>query len=134
MKQALLIFCFLQFSVSVFSQQPPVPDSRLLETFELEYLERIQSDNPVLLERLNYYLDHAWYLTEYPTEKADPGFEVIEIDELDNIQIFSLEKMYDLSRDFEKRSVYRIAGTQQVLVFYSGREFNERFNEHRNSK
>lgn len=131
MKHLSILFAFLMLCASAFAQQTVTPDARLLETFEAEYLMRLQRDNPVLLDRLNYYLEHAWYLTEYPEEKGDPGLETIEVPDLENIQIFALEKKYELARDFERRMKYRIAGTSFVLVYYSGKEFNQRFQEAR---
>ncbi len=135
-KNYFAAFLFL-FSLSTFvqAQQPtahtnlPI-DSRLYDAFDGEYLESLRTGNPFLLQRWNYYLDHSWYLTALPDEKVNPDYPAIRISDPDNINIFLLEKEFQIRSDWEKQIVYRIENSDQVLVLIPGKEFTRRLNEH----
>ncbi len=105
-------------------------DERLYEAYDKNYLDNLQTANPFLLKRWNFYLDHAWYITEYPSEKGSPAYPEVQLTDLKTINILQLEKeQRHLHRDFYKRMKYKIAGTNKVLVYYSGKEFNTRLRE-----
>lgn len=130
----LLLF-FLSLTTFVYAQQQtthtnlPI-DSRLYETFDGEYLENLRTGNPFLLQRWNFYLDHSWYLTALPPEKAEAGYPSVRVDDLENINIFALEKALQLRRDWENQTVYSIENTDKALVLIAGKEFNRKLNEH----
>lgn len=126
--RALAVIFVLFAAVSVHGQSAVEADQRLFDVFETDYLNRMQADHPVMLARLNFYLDNAWFITEYPTEKGNPDLPEITIEDFDNLNILKLEAAYALSRDFNKRMMYSIKGTDKVLVYYSGKEFTESFN------
>jgi hypothetical protein len=113
------------------SAQQAVPqiDERLLEVYEIDYLQRLQASNPQVLQRLNYYLDHAYYLTEYPAEKGAPDFPEIVIEDLQHINILRLEKEQNLRHAFDRPTQYQIKGSNQILVYYPGEKFNHQFRE-----
>ncbi len=106
------------------------PDERLHDVFDVAYLEALQTNNPLLLQRWNYYLDHAWYLADYPEGKGKLDFPVVRIADLEKINILHLEKEQHLQRDWRKRMKYRIEGTKKILIYYSGKEFTEDLNKH----
>ncbi len=105
-------------------------DSRLSEIYSGDYLENLQTANPFLLKRWNFYLDNSWYLTELPAEKDMDAYATIQIADLNNINIMSIERKFDLQRNWDKRLVCKIEGTNQVLVLLAGKEFNEKLNKH----
>ena len=49
---------------------------------------------------------------------------------LSNINILLLEQKNELTRDFNKTVKHKIKGTNKILVYYSGKEFNQKFNEY----
>jgi len=128
-----IIYALLLFSLPLLSMaqrsEAVTLDDRLHEVFDRSYLESLQTANPTLLQRWNYYLDHAWYLTDYPHGKGKLDFPVVHIDDLEKINILQLEKEQHLQRDWRKRMKYRIEGTDKVLVYYSGEEFVQKLNQ-----
>ncbi|MBK9012599.1 MAG: hypothetical protein IPM82_00075 [Saprospiraceae bacterium] len=104
-------------------------DSRLLEIYSGDYLEHLQTANPFLLKRWNFYLDNSWYLTELPSEKDMDSYATIRIEDLSNINIMSIERKFDLKRNWDKQLVCKIENTNQALVLLAGKAFNEKLNE-----
>lgn len=105
-------------------------DERLYDVFDANYLEKLQTVNPFVIQRWNFYLDNAWYITDYPEAKGTPNYQSISVVDLENLNILKLEKEQTLRKDFEKQMMYQIEGTQKVLVYHSGRKFNQMLNEH----
>lgn len=106
-------------------------DPRLYEVYESDYLNRIQQNHPVQLQRMNFFLDHAFYLVDYPTNKGFEQLPSIAITDLEKINIYSLMQEFGMVRDFKTEKAYRIQGTQKALVFYSGKAFTQAFNQSR---
>ncbi len=124
----LLTLSILSFAQKRSSETVEV-DERLTAVYEKEYLANLQIQNPVLLQRWSFYLDNAFYIVDFPIEKGDPDYPSIEVADLDNMNIFLLEKSQKMSRDFDKQTKYKIKGTNKILVYYSGKEFNQKLNE-----
>lgn len=124
----LLTLSTLSFAQTKSSETVEV-DERLTAVYEKEYLANLQIQNPVLLQRWSFYLDNAFYIVDFPIEKGDPDYPSIEVADLDNMNIFLLEKNQKMSRDFDKQTKYKIKGTNKILVYYSGKEFNQKLNE-----
>ncbi len=124
----LLTLSTLSFAQTKSSETVEV-DERLTAVYEKEYLANLQIQNPVLLQRWSFYLDNAFYIVDFPIEKGDPDYPSIEVADLDNMNIFLLEKSQKMSRDFDKQTKYKIKGTNKILVYYSGKEFNQKLNE-----
>ncbi|MBQ2573322.1 MAG: hypothetical protein II575_03805, partial [Bacteroidales bacterium] len=99
---------------------------------------RMQKNTPLILELLNYELDHSWYIEspemlqkiddfEYlyykdPETGEKAGMvESIEIGKV-NIAEFYYERPYD------HRSLYRVGKTNTIIGFYSNKEISEMFN------
>lgn len=131
MRLLISLFWLLSAASIATAQATPTPvqiDPRLYEAFEADYLQRLQTEQPALILRWNYYLDHAFLISEYPPEKGDPGqFPTVQIADPAHFNIFLLEKDQPLARDWDKPMFYRIAGTQKVLMYWSGKEFNRKF-------
>ena len=107
-----------------------VPDPRLYDAFDSTYLESLRRDNPVLLQRWNFYLDNAYVITEFPAQKGDVSqFPAVQISDISSIHILVLEKNQHLTHDWHKPVFYRINNTRKVLMYYPGKEFNRKFRE-----
>lgn len=128
--KVFLTTSFLFLSLFLFGQQARSFDERLLAAYDRAYLEQLQAENPFLLERLHFYLDNGWYLSDFPEDKGPMDLPSVQIEDAGAINILLLEKEQDLRRDFQKETVYSINGTRKVLIFRSGREFNRLLNEY----
>lgn len=129
MKKIFLLL-FIGFSVALSAQTETVKaDARLYDVYEADYLNRLQTKNPALIQRWNFYLDNAWRLTRIPQGK-DGEYPTVSVADVDNINILLLQKEQNLTRDFNKRLRYRIAGTDTLIEYYSGKEFVKAFNAH----
>ncbi|MEZ4961490.1 MAG: hypothetical protein R2830_16805 [Saprospiraceae bacterium] len=127
----LFVTCFATFVHAQPQTHTANPiDARLYEVFDGSYLEKVNTENPFLIQRWNYYLDHAWYITDLPAEKAQAGYPIINLENPEHFNILLVEKEQHLKRDWEKQMIYRIGDSKKALVFYPGKEFNERLNEH----
>ncbi len=131
----LLILLLLSASIYAHAQSntttPLDIDQRLLALYDEAYLDRLKKTNPFMIQRLNYYLDNAYYITDYPKAKA-ASYPSVAIADLEHFNILLLEKEQDLKRNWDKITVYQIKGTNKVLVYYSGKDFVKRLNEHYN--
>ncbi len=105
-------------------------DNRLLEVYSGDYLKSLQDTNPFLLQRLNFYLDNSWYVTELPIEKSLDSYVTIQVEDLSNVNIFLLERKFNLNRQWEKQIVCKIENTTKALVLLSGKAFNEKLKDH----
>lgn len=131
MKNILIILLCI-FSFSAFAQKQAdliEPDTRLVDVYSKAYLVRLQTANPFLLQRWNFYLDNAFFVTENPADKG-ATYLSIEVADLDNINILLIEKEQKIHHDFKARTYYQIAGTNKMLVYRSGEEFRDALNEH----
>lgn len=105
-------------------------DLRLFDVYEAGYLEKLKTTQPTTIQRWNFYLDNAFYIVDYPKDKGTTNFPEISIPDLSDFNIFQLEAAFGMVRDFNKEMIYKIAGTDKVLVYYSGKRFTENLNEH----
>ncbi len=129
---SLLLSCSFSTFVSAQStlSHTTIPiDSRLFEIYSGDYLENLQTENPFLLKRWNFYLDNSWYLTELPKEKDMASYTTIQIEDLSKFNIFLIERNFDLKRNWDKQLVCKIENTNQALVLLAGKEFNEKLNK-----
>lgn len=124
MKLIGVVFLFL--TTIGFSQSLPI-HPKLASAYEPTYLQRIQKTNPMLFKRWTYYVDHSYYVTEVIPEKLLKSQTPIKANPSD-INIFLLEKRYPfLKRDWNLPKAYKIKNTEKLLVYYSGKQFNEAF-------
>lgn len=129
---SLLLPLFLPLLLTAQSPYPaaPVPDARLYAVFDSVYLQNISRDNPTLLLRWNFYLDNAFIVSDFPPEKGNASqYPGVKISDLRDLNILLLEKEQPLARDWQKPVFYHIEGTNKVLMYFSGKDFNRKFRE-----
>ncbi len=132
--KGIITLLLLTFSILSIAQSNTIElkniDTRLYDVYDTYYLTSLQKDNPFLLKRWSFYLDNSYYITTYPSEKGTPNYPLVKIENLKDFNILLVEKNQKLTRNFDKQTVYQIKGTDQVLVYYSGKEFNQKLNKH----
>ena len=109
-------------------------DHRLYEVYEKDYLKKLKNKNPFLLERWTYYLDHAFYLTELPKEKRAKKYPIIKIKDISTINILLLEKEQKLKRNWDVPTIYKIAKSDQYLVYLPGKKFTANLKKYLSQK
>lgn len=133
MKNLFTLF-FLLFSLILTAQNNSNTkieiDQRLYDVFEEDYLTNLKVNNPTLIQRWNFYLDHAWYITDAPKEKQLEMTGSVQIADVDNVNILKLEREQAIRKDLKKRNIYKIEGTNKVLVYYPGQHFMKQLNQH----
>ncbi|MCB9354429.1 MAG: hypothetical protein R2791_01750 [Saprospiraceae bacterium] len=132
MTRALLLLLFqpifLLNAQQSSSLSAPTIDTRLYEVFDSSYLHTLRQDNPTLLLRWNYYLDHAFSICDFPAEKGDIAqLPSVEIDDLSRMNILMIERKQAIGRHWEKSVFYRINHSDKVLMYYPGKDFNRAF-------
>ncbi len=130
------IFLFLILPVFSFAQSNSnattlQADDRLVEAFGSEYINKLKNENPFLIKRWNFYLDHAYIITDEVTGK-EANYKTIQIEDLANINILKVEKEQKLERAWDVPTIYKIEHTNKLLIFYSGKDFNKKLKEHLN--
>lgn len=103
-------------------------DERLLVAYDATYLTRLAQEQPIVLRRLEFYLDHAFYITE-DAKTSRFEYPTIKINDLNAINILQLEREQHLRRHPKQEKAYRIEGTEQVLVYLSAEDFTKAFNQ-----
>ena len=68
-----------------------VPDERLYEVYEKDYVDGLVNDNPFLIKRWNFYLDNSYRIIK-DVEGKQVDYPSIEIENTENINILLLEK------------------------------------------
>lgn len=115
-------------------------DSRLLQIYDISYLEKIRNNNPALLMFLNYKLDNSYIIIDIPKEKEfNPNGFLSNVKnktkhkdlKLDPLRDFEKNKLNIFFYDFEiekfSRSIFIIDGTQKAMLFYSKDELIKKF-------
>lgn len=131
MRNFLFLFILLNpfFSVAQNANKTVVPDERLYEVYDRDYVDGLVNENPFLIKRWNFYLDNAYMITDEVAEKNN-GYPVVTISDLHNINILLLEKEQQLQRDWDKPMIYKIRDTGKILVFHAGKDFTKSLKEH----
>jgi len=132
MYQTLLI---LLLSSGIFAQTATSPaaveiDQRLYDVYDTDYLEKLKTVNPFVLQRWNYYLDHSFFIADLDPDKQITPTGTIEISDIDNINVLLLEKEQKLEKQRSLPTYYKIAGTNKYLVFHPVDKFVKKLNEH----
>ena len=126
----LLLFPFTSFSQS--NDSSLVPDDRLIEAYGEDYINRLIEDNPFLIKRWNFYLDNAYFITDnVPGKETD--YKVVQVENLEQINILTIEKEQKLERAWDVPTIYKIENTEQLLVYYPGKVFTEKLKVHLDS-
>lgn len=127
----MLLFFVMSFTSA---KAQSAHDPRLLESYETEYLDRMEDQSPVIYQRLNFYLDNTFQIIEKHSKKFTGPIETIKIKDLDNINIFEVQKSNKISPDYKRKLVFKIKGTNKLLILESMEQFNKAFNKNRQSK
>lgn len=133
----ILIFSVLSFSLNAQTSnilETISPDARIYEAFDNEFVNELKSDNPTLILYYNYYLDNAYYISELPADKNEFLSSLTSLDLDENIKLSEINILkLKLDLNFEQQTYYRIGKSDRVLIFYSGVELNNKFNDYRES-
>jgi hypothetical protein len=136
-----IIWIFNFFLLSgILAQDMPGADPRLNVRFSQSQIQQWEQNNSSRLALFEFELDHGYDIQTFPEEKIQDipylcfldyetktkGEKVQSVNEND----FNLF-LYDYERNRDRDKLYRIAGTNQVLMIYSNRKFVNMFNESR---
>jgi glucose/arabinose dehydrogenase len=130
----ILIFLLSVISCGLFAQQSNgsvVPDSRLNKLYSTAQLEEMVVKNPFMIQRYNYYLDHAWRVVDLPADKASSAsrYNKVVIEDLGNINILALIKDQKLKKSMDGPVYYLIEGTNKLLMIDGEKEFTKKLNK-----
>jgi hypothetical protein len=131
MKKWLMFFFLFNtlFSVAQNAIETVIPDDRLYEVYERDYVDGLVIENPFLIKRWNFYLDNAFLIAdEVKGKEAD--YPTVTISDFDNINILLLEKEQKLQRDWDIPVIYKIRGTDKILVYHAGKDFTKSLKEY----
>ena len=121
-------------------------DQRIVEAYGTEAVNQLIAEEPQRLEYLEFYLDNSYYLFNHAA-KAGSGIPMIS-EVAKNTQNKAPEQItFPAPSNFEtfnallwqfethptKRTVYGIDGTNKVLMFYSDKELEQKYNEYKSS-
>ncbi len=121
----MFFFLFVSlFSVAQDAHETVIPDDRLYEVYEREYVDGLVNENPFLIKRWNFYLDNAFLIADEVIEKQ-ADYPSVTIADLKNINILLLEKEQKLQRDWDKPIIYKIDDTDKMLVYHAGKDFTK---------
>ncbi len=136
-----IIWIFNFFLLSgILAQDMQGADPRLNVRFSQSQIQQWEQNNSSRLALFEFELDHGYDIQTFPEEKIQDipylcfldyetktkGEKVQSVNEND----FNLF-LYDYERNRDRDKLYRIAGTNQVLMIYSNRKFVNMFNESR---
>ncbi len=119
------MFSILTFFAQAQKTATPAADERLIEAYGPEYINTLQTENPFLIKRWNFYLDNAFIITEANPDKKIAK-KSISIADLDKINILKLEKEQKMTRSWDLPIAYQIENTNKLLIYHSGKEFNKK--------
>ncbi|MCF0207205.1 MAG: hypothetical protein HUK15_07245 [Bacteroidales bacterium] len=136
-KKFAMVLIILMMAGFSYSQTVQI-DSRLEKAYNLEQLQRMQKDTPLILELLNYELDYSWYIEspemlqkindlEYLYYRdPETGEKAGKVESLEIGKVNIAEFYYD--RPYDHRVFYRVGKTDTIIGFYSNMEMSEMFN------
>ena len=127
----LLVACWLAPFLAEAQTKTVTPDSRLASLFDADYLQRLQTLQPVQLERLNFYLDHSYEVQVIAAGKEGAALPEAVVSDLQNFNVIAFERERNLHRHAVSPQLFRIKGTNKMLYLLSEGEFVKRFNASR---
>ncbi|HOY39730.1 MAG: hypothetical protein KBB11_00080 [Bacteroidales bacterium] len=135
---ALFFLLLLSFAAYSQSDDEVIPDSRLYVRFSADYINVMLQSDPKSVEYLNFELDFGYKIMDAGLEKCeglpylhyfnstDKTVEGI-VEDINESSINIMEYHYD--RNYDKPNIYRIGNTGQVIIFYSLKDLNRKFNQ-----
>lgn len=112
-------------------------DSRLLEFYGQEQIDKMRQSAPGTVEYLNYYVQHGYVIIEGMSEQKLQQFKNITsikfmrsgknltAKDVEGINILNL----DIRRKPDQHLTYRIGASNNVIVFVAPNEVRRRFRE-----
>ena len=127
-----IFYLFLCSPIILAAQNNPHSiDPRLYDVYDNTYIDDLAKSYPLMIDRWNFYLDEAYFITDSPKEKEIHGdYPTIKIADFKNINILKLEKEQGLSHDWDKMTTYKIEGSNKHLVYFPGKFFIEKLKQH----
>lgn len=116
------------FAQSENTTKPPI-DQRLYDVFDAKTLEQMQEKTPSMLAYYNFFLDNAYEIQPLSITKTSDYIDVT-IDDLSHLNILKVINEQSLKRDYNNQTIYKIAGTNKMLILVSEKELVEQFNLH----
>ena len=117
-------------------------DSRLYGFYDVTYLNNIQKDNPALLMLLNFTLDNSYMVIDLIKDKdyiingklskvkKNPRSKSSSKNALKDFKSNNLNILdYNFIIDKNKRSIFRIDGTNKGLLFFTRKDILNKFKE-----
>ena len=106
-------------SLMSFAQQDEI-DPRLYAKYDKEYLEKISVENPKLLEKMNFYLQKSWTITDMPDKpihyeelrRLSDNSTNITLDEIKNFNPY----LYNCKNELYSSTYYKIGNTGKLLI------------------
>ena len=125
-----LILGFLLFS----SFTKVIPDARLVDYLGEEKLAILQKNDPDIIVYYNYFLDNSYIIQTLPADKLKGGnYKTLNLPlrggKVDTKKLNVLK--LDIQRKYDQRVYYKIANSQEVLIFLSEKEFMKKYNAYR---
>lgn len=146
----MLVILFFSTGICVAQQQSKhgvKPDPRLYDCFEKSYVDGLQS-NLRLLHYYNFYLDHSYFISDMPEKPVEwkdistlalrnpgPNGETLYFSENPaQVKTGTFNPLrYDISLQPTMFTNYLLGKTGKILVFYSNKAFNDKFNDYMKS-
>ena len=116
------------FAMSLHAQSDV--DPRLTAKFAPERLADLQKNHPSVIEYWTFYLDNAYYLADLAPAKDASDLATVKIDDISHFNILAL----DVHPMELGNRVYRIEGSDKLLVMHSIEKIAEMFNEYRRTR
>ena len=116
------------FAVSVQAQTNV--DPRLQVKFGEERLADLQKNHPSVIDYWTFYLDNSYFVADLAPAKDAGEIPSVKIDDISRFNILAL----DVHPMENGNRIYRIEGTDKLLVLHSTEKIAEMFNEYRNSR
>ncbi len=126
-----LFLPFLAFSQQNISVSKSI-DPRLYAAYDKAYIDDVAKNDAFLLKRWTFYLDNAFYITDAIVNKDGIAIDYpsVSVSDVSHINILKLETEQKIKRDYYVETIYKIKGTNQFLVYHSGKNFIEKLNEY----
>ena len=122
---SIFLFSILVYFAQAQKTSTPSPDERLIEAYGPDYINTLQTENPYLIKRWNFYLDNAFFITDKNADKVFTD-QTISIADINEINILKLEKEQKMTRSWDLPIAYQIENTNKLLIYHSGKEFNKK--------
>lgn len=93
-------------------------DTRLLVKYSEQELSNLEDSNPAKFEFINYCIEHAFYVSDLPTEKMQSKNDqigLISIENIEHINFFAL----NLNLIQDNYQFFAIEGHNKLLVIKS---------------